>query len=168
MIVNNEQMNNAPLEAPLDARKSVIEAPEVDLSAAETVPVIPENTQSKPPTEPEKKFSNKKAYKWLYDLNYAQGEVMTEHEIDGYANERISYNLPAIYRKLGMETPDNDGLVSLYESFYEPIKVEAEKKKFKRNYFYNFLTKRSDTGFRGFGIRIKHRIIWFGYWISKS
>lgn len=128
MIVNNEQMNNAPLEAPLDARKSVIEAPEVDLSAAETVPVIPENTQSKPPTEPEKKFSNKKAYKWLYDLNYAQGEVMTEHEIDGYANERISYNLPAIYRKLGMETPDNDGLVSLYESFYEPIKVEAEKK----------------------------------------
>jgi hypothetical protein len=128
MIVNNEQMNNAPLQAPLDARKSVIEAPEVDLSAAETAPVIPENTQSKPPTEPEKKFSNKKAYKWLYDLNYAHGEVMTEHEIDGYANERISYNLPAIYRKLGMETPDNDGLVSLYESFYEPINVEAEKK----------------------------------------
>lgn len=128
MIVNNEQNSSAPLEAPLDTRKSVVESPEANSSDAEKAPVISEDTESTPPTEPKKKFSNKKAYKWLYDINYANGEVMTEREIDSYANERISYNLPVIYRKLGIKTPDNDGLASLYESFYEPIEVEGEKK----------------------------------------
>ena len=128
MIVNNEQNNSAQIEAPLDTKNSPIQAPEVNDSKEQEVPVVSENTQVEPPTEPKKKFSNKKAYKWLYDLNYANGEVMTEREIDSYANERISYNLPVIYRKLGIKTPDNDGLASLYESFYEPIAVEGEKK----------------------------------------
>lgn len=127
MIVNNEENNSTPLEAPLDTRKSVIEAPKVDLSQSNKVPPMPENAQVTP-GEPEKKFSNKKAYKWLYDLNSSHGQLMSDFEMDRYANERISRHLPAIYRKLGMETPDNDGLISVYDSFFETVEVEAEKK----------------------------------------
>ena len=127
MIVNNEQNNSAPLQAPVDTRKSVIEAPKVDLSQTKEVPPMPEDvdvTQG----EPEKKFSNKKAYKWLYDLNNSHGQILSDSELDSYANERISRHLPAIYRRLGMNTPDNDGLISVYDSFYETVEVEAEKK----------------------------------------
>lgn len=124
-----------PVETQTPERQTVVEAPEVDFSNSTNTPPLPDNTAEEQsdtpqqePTEPQKTFSNRKAYQWLYDLNSQAGDILSPDQLKNYARVGIDRRFGPIYRQLGLDLPSNDELTNIYNGFFDVQEAEVEKK----------------------------------------
>lgn len=133
-------VEDAPVETESADRQTVVEAPKIDLSNSTDTPPLPEDSApeetdppQEAPAEPKRTFSNRKAYKWLYDFNYANGEVLSDEQIDMYARQGINRKFASIYRQFGQALPPEEELVSIYDSFFDVEEVQTEAEVEKKN-----------------------------------
>lgn len=126
---------NVDVQTNTEPRETVIEAPEVDFSNSTDTPPLPENNvevespePQEDPGEPKKTFNYARAYKWVYQLNEQSGGVLSPDEVDAFAQEGLRSDWGRLYRKLGKTLPDNEFLITTYDSFWDVEEGEAEKK----------------------------------------